>query len=118
MNEDYLTRVILIKSSSLDSTDAKLKVYQKFKHAINKRKIILHYEAEKYEEVAVCIAYQMLSPYCTFVESAINAFTMDLPKIISDYPAEVLTPEKIKQMCLQVFERIEDTAVWSREHNR
>lgn len=118
MNEDYLTRVILINSKYFPVVDAKLIVYKTYKHAINKQKIILQHESEDFDDVAKFIAYQMISSYCTFVESVINAFTMDLRKIISDYPVKVLTPEKIKQMCLQVFERIEDKGVWSMESNR
>lgn len=60
----------------------------------------------------------MLSLYCTFVESAIIAFTIDLPKIISDYPVELLAVGKIKQICSEVFERIEDNAVLSMDSNR
>lgn len=118
MDEDYLTRVILINSKYLPVVDAKLMVYKKYKHVINKGKIILQHGYEDFDDVAKFIAYQMLSSYCTFVESVINAFTMDLPKIISDYPDEDLTPEEITQMCLQVFERIEDEAVGSMESNR
>lgn len=60
----------------------------------------------------------MLSQYCTFIESVINAFTMDLPKIISDYPEELLTVEKIQQLCLEVFERIKDEAIVPLESKR
>lgn len=118
MNDDYLTRVILIKKTYLQKVDEKLIVYEKFKHVINKRNIILKHEDDQFDDVAKSIAYQMLSSFCTFVESVINAFTMDLPKIISDCPVEFLTVEKIKQFCLEVFERIEDKAVGSMEGNR
>lgn len=60
----------------------------------------------------------MISLYCTFVESVITAFKMDLPKMISEYPVESLTVGKIEQICLQVFERIEDKDVPSMDSNR
>lgn len=118
MNEDTITRVILIKSKSLPVVDAKLTVYKKYKHLIDKQKIILQHEYEEFDDVAKCIAYQMISLYCTFVESVINAFTMDLPKMISDCPVESLTVGKIKQICLEVFERIKDKDVPSMDSNR
>lgn len=118
MNEDYLTRIILIKSKFLPVVDAKLIVYKTYKQVIDKRKIILQHEYEDFDDVAKFIAYQTLSSYCTFVESVINAFTMDLPKIISDYADADLTAGKLKQMCLEVFERIEDKVVGSMESNR
>lgn len=98
--------------------DAKLSVYKKYKHVINKQKIILQHEYEEFDDVAKFIAYQMISLYCTFVESVITAFTMHLPKMISDYPVESLTVGKIKQICLEVFERIEDRDVLSMNSNR
>lgn len=118
MNEEYLTRVILITSKSLPVVDAKLLVYKKYKHVINRRKIILQHEYEDFDDVAKCIAYQILSSFCTFVESVINAFTMDLHTIISDYPVESLTVEKIKGLCEEVFERIEDETIQSFESKR
>lgn len=118
MNEDYITRVILIKRSNFRKVDEKLIVYRLFEHVINRRKIILQHEDEKFDNVAKFIAYQMLSSFCTFVESVINAFTMDLPKIISDCPVESLTEEKIKQICFEVFERIEDETAGSMDSNR
>lgn len=48
----------------------------------------------------------------------ITAFTTHLPKMISDYPVESLTVGKIKQICLEVFERIEDRDVLSMDSNR
>lgn len=99
VNEEYLTRVILIKSKSLPVVDAKLLVYKKYKHVINRRKIVLQHEYDEFDDIAKCIAYQILSSFCTFVESVINAFTMDLHTIISDYPVESLTVEKIKRLC-------------------
>ncbi|XP_052695493.1 uncharacterized protein LOC128173851 isoform X6 [Crassostrea angulata] len=116
--EDTITRVILIKSKSLPVVDAKLTVYKKYKHLIDKQKIILQHEYEEFDDVAKFIAYQMISLYCTFVESVINAFTMDLPKMISDCPVELLTVGKIKQLCLEVFETIEDKDVLSTDSNR
>lgn len=118
VNEDYLTRVILIKSKSLPVVDAKLVVYKKYKHVINRRNIILLHEYEEFDDVAKCIAYQIISSFCTFVESVINAFTMDLHTIISDYPIESLTVEKIKGLCEEVFERIEDKPVGRFESKR
>lgn len=118
VNEDYLTRVILIKSKSLPVVDAKLVVYKKYKHVINRRNIILLHEYEEFDDVAKCIAYQIISSFCTFVESVINAFTMDLHTIISDYPIESLTVEKIKGLCEEVFERIEDKTVGRFESKR
>lgn len=118
MNEDNLTRVILIKSKFLPVVDAKLLVYKKYKHVINQRKIILKHEYEEFDDVAKFIAYQMLSLYCTSVESVIIGFTMDLPKIMSYYSVELLTVGKIKQICLEVFDRIEDSAVVSMDSHR
>lgn len=120
MNEDYLTRVILIKSKCVPKDDAKLTVFSNFKHVINKRQpvIILQHENDEFNDVAKFIAYQMLSQFCTFIESVINAFTIDLPKIISDYPEKLLTVEKIHHLCLEVFERIEDEAILSLESKR
>lgn len=114
MDEDNFTRVILIKCNSLPVVDAKLIVYKKYEHVINKQKIILQHEYEEFDDVAKFIAYQMISLYCTFVESVITAFTMHLPKMISEYPVESLTVGKIEQ----VFERIEDKDVLSMDSNR
>lgn len=118
VDEDDLTRVILIKSKSLPVVDAKLTVYKKYKHLIDKQKIILQHEYEEFDDVAKFIAYRMISLYCTFVESVIIALTVHLPKMISDYPVESLTVGKIKQICLRVFERIEDKDVPSMDINR
>lgn len=118
VNEEYLTRVILIKSKSLPVVDAKLLVYKKYKHVINRRKIVLQHEYEEFDDVAKRIAYQILSSFCTFVESVINAFTMDLHTIISDYPVESLTVEKIKRLCEEVFERIKDETIGAFESKR
>ncbi|XP_065939577.1 uncharacterized protein [Magallana gigas] len=118
VNEDNFTRVILIKGNSLPVVDAKLIVYKKYEHVINKQKIILQHEYEEFDDVAKFIAYQILSLYCTFVESVITAFTMHLPKMISEYPVESLTVGKIEQICLRVFERIEDKDVLSMDCNR
>lgn len=118
VNEEELSRVILIKSKSLPVVDAKLLVYKKYKHVINKRKIILQHEYEEYDDVAKFIAYQLLSSFCTFVESVINAFTMDLRRIISDIPDELMTVEKIRQLCLEVFKGIEDEAIGSMQRKR
>lgn len=118
MNKDHLTRVILIKSKAIRVVDAKLIVYKKYKHVINKRNIFLQHEYEDNDDVAKFIAYQMLSSFCSFLESMIIAFTMDLPQIISDYPVKCFTPENIKQTCLEVFERIEDRAAKSIDSNR
>eukprot|EP00105_Crassostrea_gigas_P033758 XP_019917906.1 PREDICTED: uncharacterized protein LOC105348325 isoform X4 [Crassostrea gigas] len=118
VDEDNFTRVILIKCNSLPVVDAKLIVYKKYEHVINEQNIILQHEYEEFDDVAKCIAYQMISLYCTFVESVITAFKMDLPKMISEYPVESLTVRKIKQICLQVFERIEDKDVPSMDSNR
>lgn len=118
VNEEYLTRVILINSKSLPVVDAKLLVYEKYKHVINRRKILLQHEYEEFDDVAKCVAFQILSSFCTFVESLINAFTMDLQTIISDYPVESLTVEKIKRLCEEVFERIDDETIGTFESKR
>lgn len=118
MSEDNFTRVILIKGNSLPVVEAKLIVYKKYEHVINKQNIILQHEYEEFDDVAKFIAYKMISLYCTFVESVITAFTMHLPKMISDYLVESLTVGKIKQICLEVFERIEDRDIPSRDSNR
>lgn len=115
VNEEYLTRVILIKSKSLPVVDAKLLVYKKYKHVINRRKIVLQHEYEEFDDVAKCIA---ISSFCTFVESVINAFTMDLHTVFFDYHIESLTVEKIKGLCEEVFKRIEDETVGIFESKR
>lgn len=98
--------------------DAKLLVYKKYEHIIDKQKIILQHEYEDFDDVAKFIAYQMLSSYCTFVKSAEIALEKDLPSKISDYPAKSLTVKNIKQLCLEVFERIKDTPFGSMESKR
>lgn len=108
----------MITGKSLPVVEAKLIVYKKYKNVINKQTIILQHEYEEFDDVAKFIAYQMISLYCTFVESVINTFTMDLPKMISNYSDEFLTVGKIEQICLEVFETIEDKDVLSTDSNR
>lgn len=117
-NEDDLTRVILIKSKSLPVIDAKLMVYKIYKHVILKRRIILQHEYEDIDDVAKCVAYQILSSFCCFIESVRNAFIIDLRKIIYDYPEKFLHVEKIKRLCLEAFENIADEAVVPLERKR
>lgn len=93
-------------------------VYKKYKHVILKRRIILQHEYEDIDEVAKCIAYQILSSFCCFVESVKKAFMIDLRKLISDYPDKFLHVEKIKRLCLEAFENIADEAVVPFERKR
>lgn len=120
MNEDYRTRVILIKSKYVPKEDAKRTVFINFEQVFNNRQpvIILQHEDDEFDNVAKFIAYQILSQFCTFIESVINAFTIDLPNIISNYPENLLTVEKIHHLCLEVLERIEDEATLSWESKR
>lgn len=78
-------------------------VYKKYKHIINERKLFLQHEYEEFDDVAKMVAYQKLMSFCSSVESVINAFSVDLYKIVTDYVGKPLTANKIKEMCLKAF---------------
>lgn len=103
MDEDNSIKVILITSKTLPIVKAKLTVYKKYKQVIHERKIFLQHEHEEFDDIAKMIAYQKLMEFCSYVESVINAFSVDLYKIITDYEEGPLTAYKIKQMCFKAF---------------
>lgn len=80
-------------------------VYQKYKHAIKERKILLQHEYEEFDDVVKTVAYRHLMSFCTFVESVINFFTIDLYKIINDYVNRALTPGAVRHMCYQALQK-------------
>lgn len=101
--EDCRTKIIFITSKSLPVIKAKLVVYQKYKHAIKERNILLQHEYEEFDDVVKTVAYRNLMSFCTFVESVINFFTIDLYKIITDYENTLLTPNAVREMCYQAL---------------
>lgn len=103
MDDDNPTKVILITSKSLPIVKAKLTVYKKYKHVINERKIFLHHEYEEFDDVAKMVAYQKVVAFCSFVESVIYSFSVDLYEIITDFVGKSLTAEQIEKMCLKAF---------------
>lgn len=110
MNEENITRVILIRSESIHVVEAKLAVYRKYKHLINKRKLILHHVYEDYDEVAKLMAYERLSSLCALVESLVNIFTIGL----SEFGREIKgkqPSEDIQKFCQEIFNRAKDEAV-------
>lgn len=107
LDGDSPTKVILITSKSLPIVKAKLTVYKKYKHVINKKNIFLQHEHEEFDDVAKLIAYQKVMEFCSSVESVINAFSVDLYKIVSDYEGRPLTANKITKMCLKAFNESE-----------
>lgn len=112
LNEDNIVKVILIKSESLSIIEAKLIVYRKFKHFINNRKVLLQHVLEDFDEVAKMSTYERLSSFCVFVESVINTFTVDLYMTINESIFDkLLTPEKLREQCYEVFIRANYKAV-------
>lgn len=107
LDGDNPIKVILITSKSLPIVEAKLTVYKKYKHVINKKNIFLQHEHEEFDDVAKLIAYQKVMEFCSSVESVINAFSVDLYKIVSDYEGRPLTANKIREMCLKAFNESE-----------
>lgn len=94
-------KVILIRSKFLPIVEAKLAVYKQFK---GKQKIFLQHIYDEIDEVAKFIAYQKLSAHCDFINSTIKALT-DLPTIINESSERPLTPEKVKQLWFDDFEK-------------
>lgn len=103
MDGDNPSKIILISCKSLKIVKAKLRVYKKYKHTINERKLFLQHEYEEFDDVAKMVAYQKLKSFCSYVESVKNAFSVDLYKIITDYVGKPLTASKIKEMCIKAF---------------
>lgn len=107
-------KVILIRSKFLPIVDAKLAVYKKFKKLTKlkkfkkfkgKQKIFLQHIYDEIDEVAKFIAYQKLSSYCGFINSTIKALTVDLHTIINESSEKSWTPEKVRQLCFDVFQK-------------
>lgn len=106
LNEDNIVKVIIIKSESLSIIEAKLIVYRKFKHFINNRKVLLQHVLEDFDEVAKKSTYERLSSFCVFVESVINTLTVDLYMTINESIFDkLLTPDKLREQCYEVFIR-------------
>lgn len=106
LNEDNIVKVILIQSESLSIIVAKLIVYRKFNHFINNRKVLLQHVLEDFDEVAKMSTYERLSSFCVFVESVINTLTVDLYMTINESIFDkLLTPEKLREQCYEVFIR-------------
>lgn len=110
MNEENISRVILIRSESIPVVEAKLAVYRKYKHLINKRKLILHHVYEDYDDVAKLIAYERLSSVCVLVESLVNIFTIGLSEFSKELKGKQPS-EDIQKLCHEVFNRTKDEAV-------
>lgn len=73
-------RIILITSKHVQSVDAKLAVYKKYKEEIDAYhpiQILLHHEYEEFDEVAKLSAINRLSSYVCFIESVRNYFEKD-----------------------------------------
>lgn len=96
--------VMLITSKFLPVVKAKLMVYKKYKHTINARKIFLQHEYEEFDNVAKMVAFKHLRSFCTYIESIINAFTVDLYQIVTAHVDRPLAAEDIKGMCLKAFD--------------
>lgn len=103
--EDDLPKIILIRSKSISIVEAKLAVYKKYKNVIKKGNFFLQHVDDEFDEIAKFVANERLSSFCVFVESLINTFTIDLLTVFSKPYDNSLTPEKVGQMCLQVFNR-------------
>lgn len=118
MNADSPTKVILITSKYIPIVKAKLTVYKKYKHVINERKIFLQHEYEEFDDVAKTVAYQELMAFCLSVESVINAFSVDLYKIITNYKGELLTAHKIRELCLIAFSESQNCLYFKHNYDR
>lgn len=105
--EDDLTKIILISSKDISIVQAKLIVLKKYKYGIIEKNIFLQHVFDEFDEVAKLVASQRLSSFSTFVKLVLRCFTTDLYEIITEYKDEMFTPEKIKQLCLKVFEDIQ-----------
>lgn len=103
MEEDTRVRVILIRSQSLPVVSSKLYAYKNFKHVIHEKGIFLQHEYEDFDDLAKLIAYRLFSLFCSSIESIVNAFKMDLQKIMTDNFDRLMTAKEIKQTCLAVF---------------
>lgn len=94
---------MLITSKFLPVVKAKLMVYEKYKHTINARKIYLQHEYEEFDNIAKLVAFNHLRSFCTYIESIINAFTVDFYQIFTTHVDRPLAAKDIKEMCLKAF---------------
>lgn len=108
IEEDTRIRVILIRSESIPVVSSKRFVYKHFKHAINEKRIFLQHEYDDFDDLAKLIAYRLFSSFCSSVESIVNAFTMDLQKIMLDNCDRQMTVKEIEQTCLDVLKKTAD----------
>lgn len=106
INEDNRLRIILIRSQCLPVVSSKLMVYKNFKHEINEKEIFLQHEYEDFDDVAKLIANRFLSSFCSYLESMIHAFTIDLQKTMIDNFNRLLTAKEIKHICFKTFDEI------------
>lgn len=88
-----------------------MEVYRQYQHVIDKRKIFLQHVYEEFDEIPKVIADQRLSAYFGFIKSMIYTLTVDLDSIISESLEKPLTPEKMKQFCVEIFKRAKDRTV-------
>lgn len=105
--EDSRTKIILISSKDISVVQAKLIVFKKYKRVIKEKNIFLQHVFDEFDEVAKLVASRRLSSFSTFVKLVLGCFTTDLNEIITEYKDEMLTPVKIKQLCLNVFEDVQ-----------
>lgn len=103
--ENNHTRIILITSKDISIVQAKLIVLERFENVIKEKNIFLQHVFDDFDEAAKLVACQRLSSFSTFVKLVLRCFTTDLYEIITKYmyTDEMLTPGKIKQLCLKVF---------------
>lgn len=97
------TMIILITSKFLPVVKAKLMVYEKYKHTINTGQLFLQHEYEEFDNVAKLFAAHHLKWFCTYIESIINAFTVDFYQIITAHVDRPLKGKDIEKMCLKAF---------------
>lgn len=95
-------RAILIRSKCIPVVEAKLEIYRRYKHCINKGTIFLQHEYEDFDEVAKFSAYEKLSSFCCYVELVVDTFTTDLYTSLKEYYGKKFT----KQICKDVTKHI------------
>lgn len=113
VKRDTCINVLLIRSDYLPVVSSKLLVYKNFQHLIKEKEIFVQHEYDDFDDVAKLIANKLFSSFCSFVESMIHAFTIDLHKIFTDKSDQTLEAKKIKSLCLNVFKRIENIPLGS-----
>lgn len=95
--------IMLITSKFLPVVKAKLMVYEKYKHTINASNIFLQHEYEEFDNVAKFVAFNHLRSFCTYIESIINAFTVEFYQIFTTHVDRPIAAKDIKGMCLKAF---------------